>query len=40
MDECAEDELAFDLVDRAADKVRNDLIYSQPSDVHRICEAG
>ena len=36
MDECMEDELAFDLVDRVADKVRNDLIYSQPTKVHRI----
>ena len=31
-----EDEFAFDLVDRMADKVRNDLIYSQPTGVHRI----
>ena len=36
MDECVEDEFAFDLVDRMADKVRNDLIYSQPMRVHRL----
>ena len=36
MDECVEDELALDLLDRAADKVRNNLIYSQPTGVHRI----
>ena len=36
MDECVEDELALDLVDRAADKVRNNLIYSQSTGVHRI----
>jgi len=36
MDECVEDEFAFDLVDRVADNVRNDLIYSQPTKVHRI----
>jgi hypothetical protein len=36
MDECVEDEFAFDLVDRVADKVRNDLIYSQRMRVHRL----
>ena len=36
MDECVEDEFAFDLVDRVADKVRNDFIYSQLTSVHRI----
>jgi len=36
MDECVEDKFAFDLVDRMADKVRNDLIYGQSTSVHRI----
>jgi hypothetical protein len=36
MGECVEDEFTFDLVDRVADKVRNDLIYSRPLRVHRL----
>jgi hypothetical protein len=36
MNECVEDEFAFDLVDRVADKVRNDLIYGQSTSVRQI----
>ena len=35
MDECVEDEFAFDLVDRMTDKVRSDFIQSKSSKVYR-----
>ena len=35
MDECVEDEFAFDFLDRVTDKVRSDFIQSKSSKVYR-----